>query len=198
MRTVDPKLHKKRKLQIVEAASRCFLRKGFHQTSVSDICKEVGMSPGGLYRYFDSKEEIIRAASDLETEWLLDEMNKHSPGQNIVEALTKTAMSTIFAYSEPDQARFIAEIYAESARNPVIGESFIKNDKETRKGLTQILKTEQDDGRISPIFPPDEIAQAIVALVDGYSTRILLDPDFKADQVETIIHDIIENLVRPR
>ncbi len=155
------------------------------------------MSPGGLYRYFASKDEIIRAASDLETEWLLDEMNKLGPGENIVEALTKTAMNTISSYNEPDQARFIAEIYAESARNPVIGESFIKNDKETRRGLTSILQKQQDEGRISPLFPPKKVAQAIMALVDGYSTRILLDPKFKPKAVEPLIYAIIENLVQP-
>ena len=197
MRTADPELRKKRQLQIIEAASRCFIRKGFHQTSINDICKEAGMSPGGLYRYFNSKDEIIRATSDLETEWLLEEINKLGPKQDVVAALTKTAMDIILAYNEPDQARFIAEIYAESARNPTIGESFAKSDEETRKGLTLILKMEQDEGRISPIFPPKEVAQTIIALVDGFSTRILLDPNFKPGAIEPIIYNLIKSLVRP-
>ena len=45
-----------RRQQILEAASACFARQGFHQTSVQDICKEAGLSAGAVYRYFPGKE----------------------------------------------------------------------------------------------------------------------------------------------
>src|SRR3972149_4587536 len=50
-----------RSREIIEAARRCFLRNGFHQTTTDDICREAAMTPGGLYHYFGSKEEIISA-----------------------------------------------------------------------------------------------------------------------------------------
>ena len=50
-----------RRQQIIEAARACFSRQGFHQTSVQDICKEAGLSPGAVYGYFPSKEHIIAA-----------------------------------------------------------------------------------------------------------------------------------------
>jgi len=50
-----------RRHQILEAARTCFSRQGFHQTTVQDICKEAGLSPGAVYRYFPSKDHIIAA-----------------------------------------------------------------------------------------------------------------------------------------
>ncbi len=50
-----------RRQQILEAARACFARQGFHQTSIQDICREAGLSPGAVYRYFPSKEHIIAA-----------------------------------------------------------------------------------------------------------------------------------------
>ena len=155
------------------------------------------MSPGNLYRYFKSKDEIIKAASDAEAEWLLAEMNKLSSKGDVVEALTRTAMIVIEEYNDPDQARFIAEIYAEAARNKDIGECFARNDEETRQGIAALLKSAQQAGKVSKIFKPDEVAQAIVALIDGYSTRTLLEPKFKPRKVRKIIKTIIGNLVHP-
>ena len=50
-----------RRQQILEAAQACFARGGFHQTSIQDICKEAGLSPGAVYGYFPSKDHIIAA-----------------------------------------------------------------------------------------------------------------------------------------
>jgi AcrR family transcriptional regulator len=55
----------RRRAQILNAARTCFVRKGFHETSMQDIFTESGMSAGAVYRYFKSKTEIIQAlASD--------------------------------------------------------------------------------------------------------------------------------------
>ena len=48
--------------QILNAAGACFSRQGFHQTSMQDICREAELSPGAVYRYFSSKEDIIAAS----------------------------------------------------------------------------------------------------------------------------------------
>jgi AcrR family transcriptional regulator len=45
---------------IKEAAKMLFARKGFFNTSVSDLVRESGFPVGTIYTYFKSKEEIIR------------------------------------------------------------------------------------------------------------------------------------------
>ncbi|MFC0039035.1 TetR/AcrR family transcriptional regulator [Actinomadura rayongensis] len=51
----------RRRRQILDAALACFLRKGLHETSMQDIFAESGLSAGAVYRYFPSKDELIKA-----------------------------------------------------------------------------------------------------------------------------------------
>jgi TetR/AcrR family transcriptional regulator, transcriptional repressor of aconitase len=48
--------------RFVDAARRCFTRVGVEGTSMEDIRTEAGVSAGLMYRYFGSKDEMIRAA----------------------------------------------------------------------------------------------------------------------------------------
>src|SRR3990172_1227249 len=50
-----------RRQQILDAAAGCFTQKGFHHSTMHDICQMAELSPGAVYRYFTSKEEIIAA-----------------------------------------------------------------------------------------------------------------------------------------
>ena len=61
MPQVSAEYRQARREQILAAARRCFARNGFHQTSMDDLLAEAGLSAGGLYRYFRSKDEIIAA-----------------------------------------------------------------------------------------------------------------------------------------
>ena len=47
--------------RILDAAERLFRHFGYSKTNVSDIAKELGMSPANIYRFFASKTEIHQA-----------------------------------------------------------------------------------------------------------------------------------------
>ena len=53
-----------RRQQRLEAAESCFSRQGFHQTTMQANCGEAGLSPGAVYRYFSSEEEISAARGE--------------------------------------------------------------------------------------------------------------------------------------
>lgn len=45
--------------EILDCAATLFFRKGYHNTSIEDIAREVGMLKGSLYYYIDSKEDVL-------------------------------------------------------------------------------------------------------------------------------------------
>lgn len=47
------------KTKILEVARREFILKGFQQASLRQIARDAGMTTGGIYTYFKSKEEIF-------------------------------------------------------------------------------------------------------------------------------------------
>ena len=53
-----------RREQILDAARVCFLRNGFHATSMQDVIAQAGLSVGAVYRYFPSKAEIVEAIAE--------------------------------------------------------------------------------------------------------------------------------------
>ena len=75
-----------------------------------------------IFRYFNSKEEITKTSADAEAERLLAVMNCLNSKEDVVESLTKLAISiSIKEYNTPEQTRFIVRIYAEAARNKNVG-----------------------------------------------------------------------------
>jgi len=50
--------------KLVGAALKLMLKQGFHATTVDQICGEAGLTKGGFFHYFESKEELGLAALD--------------------------------------------------------------------------------------------------------------------------------------
>ena len=50
--------------RIVEAASRAIRRSGYGGTSVPDIMRDAGLTHGGFYAHFDSREAMLAEAAD--------------------------------------------------------------------------------------------------------------------------------------
>lgn len=65
---------KKSHERILKAASRLFRERGVEATSVADVMKAAGLTHGGFYRHFDSKEALVSAAFRQAAEELLSEV----------------------------------------------------------------------------------------------------------------------------
>ncbi|OJJ13570.1 hypothetical protein BKI51_06140 [Alphaproteobacteria bacterium AO1-B] len=59
--------------KIVDAAARLFRENGIEMTSVADVMKAAGLTHGGFYRHFGSKEGLISAALDRAVDDVLKE-----------------------------------------------------------------------------------------------------------------------------
>src|SRR3954471_7288814 len=93
MPKVLPEYLELRRQQIVDAAAACFTRRGFHLTTMQDICDEAGMSPGAVYRYFRSKEEIIEAMcarGQSQNAEAIEAAMAHERTKDVFEALIST------------------------------------------------------------------------------------------------------------
>jgi AcrR family transcriptional regulator len=60
----DPQLVRRRRRQLVDAAVRLFIDKGFHKTTTRQMAKAAGISIGSLYEYVSCKEDVLYLVCD--------------------------------------------------------------------------------------------------------------------------------------
>jgi AcrR family transcriptional regulator len=57
-----------RTTQILEAARTCFIEKGYFATKMDEIAGQAGLSKGGVYFHFESKQDIFHTLVEREYE----------------------------------------------------------------------------------------------------------------------------------
>ncbi|MEL7537606.1 MAG: TetR/AcrR family transcriptional regulator [Pseudomonadota bacterium] len=65
---------------IVAAAARLIRQSGIDETSVAAIMQAAGMTHGGFYRHFESKDDLVTAAVTESFKAGLDEFSEHHDG----------------------------------------------------------------------------------------------------------------------
>lgn len=61
--------------EIVAAAARMLRQRGIEGTSVADLMKSAGMTHGGFYRHFDTKDALVAEASEAAFAGMLDSID---------------------------------------------------------------------------------------------------------------------------
>ncbi len=54
----------RRRAQLIVDAARVFARSGYDQTSIAQLTDELGLAAGGLYHYFEGKEQLLIGICD--------------------------------------------------------------------------------------------------------------------------------------
>jgi AcrR family transcriptional regulator len=58
-------------LEILRRAADVFRRKGYHRAGMREIAEGLGLAPGALYYWFESKEDLLYACQDVTLRRLL-------------------------------------------------------------------------------------------------------------------------------
>src|SRR5688572_24117010 len=111
-----------RRQQIVDAASACARRSGFHGASMADIAHTAGLSVGQIYRYFENKEAIIAAIVARDMAEMRDRYSELKDGGTpVLEAILTKCSTALDELYEGERAALTLEVVAEAARNPKVG-----------------------------------------------------------------------------
>jgi AcrR family transcriptional regulator len=82
--------------RIVETAARAIRRSGYYGTGVAEIMKEAGLTHGGFYAHFDSREGMLAEAADragAETVAVLGRVAAAAPPKKTLEAMLRAYLS---------------------------------------------------------------------------------------------------------
>lgn len=166
-----------RREQILEAARVCFLRNGLHNTSMQDLIREAGLSVGAVYRYFNSKNEIISAIAEAVTGTLtvhLDELARREPRVPIGEAMS-VVLDVLDVQIGPNGNFPIAlQVWAEATRDPAIAEIVRHRYDSIRAGFTVLARQAVEAGELPPDADVEAVGFALFGMVPGYALQRLL------------------------
>ena len=187
-----------RRDQIVDAACACFVEKGLDRTTMPDIFKAAELSPGAVYNYFSSKEDIIEAcaAKSLENDNRLISAAVASEGDNPIMGLLHTFFPILKTPGIEKTLGFDLDLYAESTRNPRIAAILKVNYDALLGRFMELVKQMQQESRLNKELDTRALAQFFIASYFGMLITRVLEPGIDIDNVITVYESILsDNLI---
>ncbi|MFY9655050.1 MAG: TetR/AcrR family transcriptional regulator [Methylocystis sp.] len=195
MRKIDPIKHDEKRREILEAAARCFQRKGFKGSSVSEICAEAGISPGHLYHYFVGKEAIIVAMAQSHLDALAERFQKTlARGERILDAIV-AEMNWLTPGEGVTNATLLFEVLAESTRSEAIARDLQSHSRRMCELVAKLLQQGQARGEIDPALDPETAAAVLISLMDGARALALRDREIDPHRTAAVYDLLIRRSV---
>ncbi len=186
-----------RRDEILDAAHACFQEKGFHQATIQDICRQAELSPGAVYRYFKSKDDIIAAGCDRSTkaagELVGQALSAGSGAGGALEALARYFFSEFFGNPAFEaSARFNTEFHAEVLRNPVLRKAGDEQFEALHRLVTGLLRERMQQLPHLAGATPEALANVLEAAYLGLEFLMLIRPDdVDLDGVLQVVRSIL-------
>jgi AcrR family transcriptional regulator len=180
-----------RRAEILDAAETCFIRRGLHQATMHDICEESQLSPGAVYRYFDSKDDLIDAVAERRTQQemqFIDEAKAQT--SEAAEALTILGDRFWGQFLRPDfehWARLDIEIWPETLRNPRHQARVREQRAMLRQALTEVCRLAIEQGTMRLEANPVAMANLLMALYRGLQLHKAIDPTVDTDEIFSLL-----------
>jgi AcrR family transcriptional regulator len=169
-----------RRRQVTEAAINCFARDGFHRTSMADIVRESGMSPGAIYHYFASKEDVIEAIAidrhDREAEINRSTLADPDPVRALT-ALVRSYGSWLADPAEKMRRRVGVQVWAEALCSAKVHTLVLDGTDAARDTVARLLERTREQGRLYPGARTEALARVFVALFQGFILQMSWDEE---------------------
>jgi AcrR family transcriptional regulator len=169
-----------RRRQIMSAALHCFARDGFHRTTMQDIFREAELSPGAVYSYFESKDELIRAIIRemmgfvVETAALFSEPSPEgrlrTPGEAVVELVERYRELELGTVEE--RARVFPHLVGEQQRDPELNAAVRVGIEQLRRGFETLARAAQERGELDAGLDPVHFARVPIGLLQGLLLQV--------------------------
>jgi AcrR family transcriptional regulator len=182
--------------RIMCAAERCFFQHGFHAATMDSIARAADMSPGLIYRYFRSKQDLVRAIIDRQLGEARDDIRRLSSSADLVAGIVdvfeqwKSANGARAMHS----ALFL-EMTAETARDEDIATAVRSADEFIRQELQAFLT--RNLRRNGARAQRSSRARLIIlqSLIEGLVIRAIREPTLDRQTLRAALEKFIPQLV---
>jgi AcrR family transcriptional regulator len=161
----------KRRRELLVAAKRLFVKKGYRGTTTEEIARAARLTKGALYHHFESKEEVLFALVDTMLERFRSTFaplaeTQFAPGQFARIFLEGQAKDNFREF------RNLLDIWVQSMRIPRIRRFLFKHYEDALSFFTMYLDPRY--GRTT--VERRRLGIVTIAFIDGLAARLALDP----------------------
>lgn len=180
MPRISERRRQARRQQILDAARGVFTLNGFHATSMDDIIDAVGMSSGGVYRYFAGKDAIITAIAQQVVGGItatVSELLGEDPMPPLGDVLRRLIIKIDTIADGP--GRLALQVWGEAQRDPEIARLAASEATVLRSAVFDLVRRAHAAGQLPEHTDTEALGQVLFSLIPGYllQKRIIGDVD---------------------
>lgn len=190
--------HSERRRLFAAAALSVISRDGLEGLTLREVAREAGFTTGALTHYFQSKDEVLIAASEFAAEQVRTPMEEVEHGASAREALRRllyTALPTTTVMK--GRWRFWVAFWERAAHSPQVNRVMQERYREWSSRIANLIRRAQDQGEALPGLDADLAARELVALVDGIGVQVLIAGKLAAPAQRQFIDLLIEVRLGP-
>jgi AcrR family transcriptional regulator len=148
---------------LLDAAIVRFAREGYRGTSIADVCRDAGLSTTASYPYFANKEALFVAAVDEDVAGLIADAVSLVAIDQQPDAWGGVLMQALVDHmpGHPLASRIVRGLEPEFTMRLL----HIPALQELRKTVTELIRTEQTDGRVRQDIDAGQTANGMVVIV---------------------------------
>ena len=176
--------------QLLDAAERVFAREGFQGASVAAIAEEAGYSHGAVYSNFNGKEDLFLVLVEERVDARLARVYQAADAELSRGATPLEAARRFVAMLQGEQHAYLlmVDFWNQAVREPKAAARFAERHARLRAVIGRIVEGVARDIGAELTLPRDQVATALIALVNGLTIERLADP--KAAPGELFAHAI--------
>lgn len=186
------------KEKIIRSAQECFNKTGYINTSMNDIVKQSGISKGGIYWHFKSKEEIFVQMIEVEYDkWLTDVKNELSKYEDPIDKLRAYGHYFFVTIDSPIWRMLPQSYWGELGEHYLqrLNNCYNKDDEIVRDLLKEAV-----DKKLTVYDDIEELTWIYVTTIEGLFAKIALDyknekklKKYISHAIDMFINGIIKN-----
>jgi TetR/AcrR family transcriptional repressor of uid operon len=184
-----------RRHRILDAAERCFARRGFHAATMQDIRTEAGVSAGALYLYFPSKEAMIAGIAERDRREISEGFAAVAAAPDLISGLEELGRHMMVERPEY-KCMLMVEINAEAMRNPAIAAVCQAIEDDVVGALAGLFEAGKKTGEVVPDLDSRAAAMTLTTFGDGFFLRKATDPRFDPGHAYAVMMRIVRALVK--
>ncbi len=168
------------KEEVLRAAIKAFVSKGYNKTSMQDLKKATGLHPGSIYCAFENKQGLLLAALEQYNKDRADEFQQYFIGNKTVLAgIKKYLDSTVnqCALDGSEKVCLSQKALSElSEQAPEVEELITNNIEAWQRGFEQVFQQALLAGEVNNSRSPVQRVQSLVMGIYGLRTYAQTHP----------------------